>query len=219
VHDRARAVAEAGFGPAVRDAGGGFTCSPLLAGRPLSSLDRTPAIIARLADYCAFRAAALPAPDADPLELQRMVRFDAETELGHPLDLALPLERPVIADARLHPHEWIACDDGRLLKVDAASHGDDHLFPGPTDIAWDLAGAIVEWDLAGDARAAFLDRYARASGDRADARLPAYVTAYLVLQLARARMAAGAVGDGDEAPRLQREARRYRRLLDEVLSR
>ena len=27
-------------------------------------------------------------------------------------------------------------------------HGDDHFFPGPTDIAWDLAGTIVEWELA-----------------------------------------------------------------------
>jgi hypothetical protein len=201
----------------VRDAGGGFSCYPLIPGAPLSRADRTPAVVARLADYCAFRAAAMAAPDADPLELQRMIRFDAETELGRPLDLALPIERPVIADARLHPHEWIAAEDGRLLKVDAASHGDDHLFPGPTDIAWDLAGAIVEWDLAGDARRAFLDRYARASGDHPEPRLAAFVTAYLVLQLARARMAAGAVSDGNEGTRLEREARRYRRVLDEVL--
>ena len=42
----------------------------------------------------------------------------------------------------LAPHEWLRLDDGNVRKTDAIAHGDDHLFPGPTDIAWDLAGAI-----------------------------------------------------------------------------
>ncbi|MFT3772218.1 MAG: hypothetical protein QM820_43000 [Minicystis sp.] len=217
--ERARAVAEAGFGPAPIEAGSGFTCYPMIAGRPLSVADRSWAVIQRLADYCAFRAAAFPVAEADSLELQAMVHENAGVELGRPIHLALPLERPVIADARLHPHEWIATDDGRLLKVDAATHGDDHIFPGPTDIAWDLASAIVEWDLTGGARQAFLDRYARASGDRPEARLPAYLTAYLVQHLARARMAAGALAGTPEEARLLRDHARYRSALPSELLR
>jgi adenine/guanine phosphoribosyltransferase-like PRPP-binding protein len=209
VRERAEAVADAGFGPRPEDAGGGFVRYPTIAGRPLARGDRSRAMLERLADYCAFRAAAFPAPDADPLELQTMADFDAEALSGQPLGATLVVERPVIADARLHPHEWIAAEDGRLVKVDAAAHGDDHVLPGPTDVAWDLAGAIVEWGLAGEARRAFLDRYTRASGDRPGARLPAYLAAYAVLHAARTRMAASA--EPTEAPRLMREHARYLR--------
>ena len=45
------------------------------------------------------------------------------------------------------------------MKVDAAAHGDDHGFPGPVDVAWDLAGAVVEWELGGAAR--YLDPFRR----------------------------------------------------------
>jgi hypothetical protein len=51
---------------------------------------------------------------------------------------------PVIADGRMHPYEWIPSENGHLMKVHASRRGDDHFLPGPNDISWDLAGAIVE---------------------------------------------------------------------------
>src|SRR5207302_4552914 len=59
----------------------------------------------------------------------------------------LATKNPVLVDGRMQPHEWIRSKDGTIIKVDGCTHGDDHFFPGPTDIAWDLAGAIVEWSL------------------------------------------------------------------------
>ena len=64
-----------------------------------------------------------------------------------PDERALRVLRPLIVDGRLQPWEWIVTRQGVLLKTDASSHGDDHFLPGPTDIAWDLAGVIVDWDL------------------------------------------------------------------------
>ena len=217
VRARAQAVADAGFGPPPADVGAGFVRYPMLAGLPLARGDRDRALVERLADYCAFRAAAFPAPDADAEPLRAMVRWNTSVLLGRNIELALPVPRPVIADARLHPHEWIASADGRALKVDAAAHGDDHLYPGPADIAWDLAGAVVEWELDGEARAAFLARYARASGDRAADRLPDYLVAYTVAQLARAEMAAGAHGGTPEAARWLRESGRYHAWMERCL--
>ena len=66
------------------------------------------------------------------------------------------------------PYEWIAAPGAPPLKLDATAHGDDHLFPGPVDVAWDLAGAIVEWRMSASARRIFLDGYRHASGDRFD---------------------------------------------------
>jgi hypothetical protein len=214
VRARAATIAAAGFGPPVADAGSGFARLPLLAGRPLTAADATPTVIARLADYCAFRAAAFPAPDADPRELAAMIAHDAQQLTGRAFDLHLPVERPVIADARLHPHEWIGTPGAAPSKIDASAHGDDALFPGPVDVAWDLAGAIVEWDLSGGARRAFLDRYTAASGDRPEARLPAYLAAYRVLSAARASLAAATLA-GDEAARHDRDRDRYLRRLAE----
>ena len=41
------------------------------------------------------------------------------------------------------PHAWLRDENGRLIKTNGSVHGDDHFFPGPCDIAWDLAGAFV----------------------------------------------------------------------------
>jgi len=115
----------------------------------------------------------------------------------------------------MHPHEWVRAADGaadrKTWKTDAASHGDDHFFPGPTDIAWDLAGAIVEWELDAAASAFLLAEYRRRSGDDAEARLPGYLLAYALFQLGYAEMAADAMRGGEEEVRLRHDAQRYRR--------
>jgi hypothetical protein len=214
VRARAAEIARAGFGPPPVDAGAGFTRYPTIAGRALRRGEGGPELVARLADYCAFRAAAFPAPDADAAEIEAMVATDAAALLGRELHPPLPVERPVIADARMHPHEWIAPPFGLALKTDAATHGDDHLFPGPTDVCWDLAGTIVEHALEGAAQQAFLERYRRASGDDAGRRVDAWCQAYRVLSLARAEMAAGSVDDPGEVRRLDREAAFYREGIE-----
>lgn len=205
---RAAMVAEGGFGPSPTDAGDGFACYPVLPGRPLDRADRSASLLDHLARYCAFRASAGVAREAETAELEAMVRHDSEVLLGRAIEIELPVARPVIADARLEPHEWIAAPDGHISKVDAGAHGDDQLFPGPVDIAWDLAGAIAEWDLEGSARRAFLDRYALLSGDQAASRIEPYLVAYRVLGAARAAMA-GATQQGAESVRWERERDRW----------
>lgn len=214
VRERAATIAAAGFGPLPAEAGGGFLVYPVVSGRPMvrADVDRLP-IVARLADYCAFRATAFPAPDADRTSLATMLAHDADVLHVEAIEESLPLETPIIPDARLHPHEWVVTPGGALLKTDGAAHGDDHFLPGPADVAWDLAGAVVEWGLDDAARRALLERYAKASGDRADARLPAFVRAYLVAELARTELAMATLGGTPDGARLAREAARYRRML------
>jgi thiamine kinase-like enzyme len=113
----------------------------------------------------------------------------------------------------MQPHEWLLSKDGKLLKTDSGSHGDDHFFPGPTDIAWDLAGAIVEWQMSEGQATEFLNLYRRASGDDARARIDGFINAYAVFRLAYCLMAANAMSGSDEQPRLQQAADTYRAVL------
>lgn len=219
--ERARAIAEAGFGPEPRDEGEGFLSTPRLASPPLRAEDLSAAVLERLADYCAFRASAFPVSSAPREELLTMSRTNFSVEMGVELPADLPLEvvRPAIVDGKMDPHEWLRAspDSDELFKVDAIAHGDDHVLPGPADIAWDLAGAIIEWRMDADAQRVFLERYRRRSGDRPGPRLRAYLTAYALFRLGYAAMAAGALQDPAEVRRLVAARQRYRAALIESL--
>jgi hypothetical protein len=122
-------------------------------------------------------------------------------------------EAPIIADGRMQPHEWLLTESGRVLKLDGAEHGDDHFFPGPTDIAWDLAGAIVEWQMDAETQQAFLRAYRRASGDDAEQRVTSYLLAYTSFRMGYCKMAAEAMQGSEEEHRLLAAYARYREQL------
>ena len=221
---RAVKVAEFGFGPMPQEPEQGFGVYPMLAGRYLSAQDAKPDVLDRIAEYCAFLTRELPSTVDRTPELETMLRFNTQEEFGIELPLhlrGLAIERPVIADGRMLPHKWMQSPSGespngngwrktRLIKIDSASHGDDHFFPGPTDIAWDLAGTIVEWRLGAEAASYLLERYRVRSGDDAARRVPAYLLAYGVFRTAYCKMAAAAMKDHPEQPRMYREYQRYR---------
>jgi thiamine kinase-like enzyme len=119
----------------------------------------------------------------------------------------------------MQSHEWLLSKDGKLLKTDSGSHGDDHFFPGPTDIAWDLAGAIVEWQLNEQQTADLLYLYHRASGDNAAGRIDGFINAYAVFWLAYCLMAANATNGSEEQPRLQHAAETHRAVLTRMQAR
>jgi hypothetical protein len=115
------------------------------------------------------------------------------------------------------PSSWLETSDGQWRKLDGALHGDDHFFPGPADIAWDLAGAIVEWGMDANAAQYMLARYRRRSGDDPRPRLPAYLLAYTVFRLGYCGMAAFVMRGSAEEPRLRRAATHYRNLAEAEL--
>jgi hypothetical protein len=208
VIEREEKVAVAGFGVASCRERLGFASYPWIAGRPMSGEDLSPRVLARLAAYCAFRAEAFATELSGLDALQQMAEHNFQ-ELGFEAPVRLRTERPVLADGRMQPHEWLLGPDGRMLKTDSGSHGNDHFFPGATDIAWDLAGAIVEWQMNDSASAALLEAYRQASGDDARPRIADFVTAYTVFRCAYCLMAANALQGSEEQARLERAAADY----------
>lgn len=206
---REAVTAQEKFGPTPTPAPDGFTSYSWLHGRPMYAQDLNEAVLYRLAEYCAFRQRTFRKDLIDLDALQRMAEFN-QAELRLDVPVRLRLERPVIADGRMQPHEWLLLADGRLLKTDSGSHGDDHFFPGPTDIAWDLAGAIVEWQMDEAQAEAFLTCYRQSSGDNPQSRIKDFVIAYSVFRTAYCLMAANALSGTEEEPRLKLAADRYR---------
>jgi hypothetical protein len=176
---RAVMLAEGGWSPRVRRFEPGYFGYEWLEGRLPEARDRS-WLLPRLAEYVTFRSRALSHSGAEVAPLEHMLRVNVSEAFGIelPATVRLELVRPIEPDARLSPHEWVIGAHGRVVKTDSADHASDHLMPGPADVAWDLAGTIVEWDLDRSQRHSFLQEYRARSGDAAEARLPAYVAAY-----------------------------------------
>ncbi len=183
---RARALAEAGFSPAVHGLQDGYLLTDFVPGQPLErSAASDPHLLETMARYIAFRRAAFAVSAPAPLdELARMMEFNlADCNIASRPAPPADTDRCCIVDGRMLPHEWIGTPAG-YLKTDALDHGDNHFYPGPCDIAWDLAGAIVEFNLHGRERDDLIAVYERESGDRGiHARLPFFTAAYLASRI------------------------------------
>ena len=215
VFEREQAIAAAGFGPLPRREADGFVSYPWMDGRAMSSRDLSKQVLERLAHYCAFRLREFPAELSNLGPLQQMAEHNLR-ELGCDASVNLRLERPVIADGRMQPHEWMMTQEDQILKTDSGSHGDDHFFPGLTDIAWDLAGAIVEWQMSELQATEFLALYRSAGGDDASARIDDFIKAYTIFRWAYSLMAAKAMNGSDEQIRFERAVDSYRALLTKM---
>jgi hypothetical protein len=213
---RSELLASHGWGPEVKSAGNGFSDFPWLSGKHPTSADRDTLI--QIARYCAFRAKYFAQQSSSQQALEEMTRVNLDRALGVSIPISLPVERPVIADAHMMPYEWIQWADGRLLKIDASSHGDDHFYPGPTDIAWDIAGAITEWQLNPESTDLLITEYQRCSGDKVEFRMVGYVIAYTIFRLAFAKSGAISVDAENEKKRFESQVEYYRRQLKHSLT-
>jgi hypothetical protein len=226
VRERAFILAEAGFSPAVSDAGDGFLSYQAIEGRNFRKQDVNTSVLERIAQYCWFRVSNFSCAPPFNSELANMLKFNVQQEFGRELSLdpgLLASTSPVLVDGRMQPFEWIASPQGELLKTDAISHGDNHFFPGPCDITWDLAGVIVECDLSSQAAEFLLRRFKQLSGIDVAQKLDAYTLAYCVFRLGFCKMAASTVLGSQEESRLEIAYRWYRsqaaKLLDAATAR
>jgi hypothetical protein len=195
----AAALAGAGFGPEVAALCHGFLVQKWAEGTPLAEagVDRDEFLLV-LGAYLAFRARRLgpPGPGASLEELRAMAIHNTSRALGS--KACVTLERrlaaltrfgarlhPIRTDNRLHAWEWLVTKQG-ILKIDAVDHCEAHDMVGCQDIAWDVAGAIIEHDLTDAEAAALRERVSVAAelpihGDLVAAMLPCYLAFQLGL--------------------------------------
>jgi hypothetical protein len=223
---RAAALADAGFSPAPRSLANGFLVMDWMEGAicPQPSTHTS-----RQADYLAYTRATFASDEPDDIdELAEMLRVNTREGLGAGYigaaetlaRSAAPYREPrVRVDGRLLAHEWVQSASG-LFKIDALDHHADDFFPGCRDIAWDVAGAVVELALPPDLESALIARYLHRSGDSTiGTRLPFYRAAYLAYRLGYTSLAAETLGTSDDGMRFRKLLWRYRRSLAALLRR
>ena len=214
VLERATVLSCAGFGPAAEDASDGMICYSVIAGKRPCRSDVSGELLEQIVNYCAFRAREFACREPVSSQLGEMTRFNLQEQVGADSDFlpeALATANPVLVDGRMQPHEWVLADQ-RLIKLDGTTHGDDHFFPGPTDIAWDLAGTIVEWELDRNATEFLLERFRRATGDDVRNRVRYFLLAYTIFRLGYCSMALTTVKGTPEEPRLTLACEKYQSL-------
>jgi hypothetical protein len=221
----ARMLGDAGFSPRVAGTCHGFLVerwhgemTPLARDACASSALREP-LLHRLAEYIAFRARNLPAPQGPGASLDALARmglhnsaeaFGADAAHAWRAHLARACElqprvRRVRTDNRMHAWEWLM--KGRtLLKTDAIDHHAGHDLVGCQDLAWDVAGAVAEFALDARCEAALTQALA-CHGHPVDAALlDFYRPAYLAFQLGHFRLAACSATDAEQSRRLRAHA-------------
>lgn len=187
--------------------------------------------VAEIARYIAARSRLLPAPGgggASLAELLTMARRNISIELGDAALRALDgwkprlgaMERRMVrvrSDNKLDRQEWLRMRGGALVKTDALDHHEAHDLIGCQSVEWDVAGAMVEFDL-GQKAARELVRHVEETGSRADPELLEFSRmAYLAFRLGQARL--GAEMSAPEAVRLNRCGDRYAAELQLLLER
>lgn len=237
-HARARVLAEAGMGPPLAGLRHGFLVRPWIEGVPASDAGEHagPGLrleLAALSRYLALRVRAFPAragEGAPPDALAAMLRVNAVEALGEVVTEAAaavaalapriaPRLRPIAVDGKLEGWEWLRTTDGRLLKTDGFQHADGHDLAGAQDVAWDVAGAVVELGLDEGAAAELSRRVELDSGvELTAASMTFHEVAYLALRVARWTFAAQCEGDPAERSRIEVELERYRTALRALLS-
>lgn len=221
---RAEALADGGFTAAPLWSHGGFLQQEWTDGEPISvNAPAGDAWLERISAYIAFVAKAFPtgrrAAVDDLLEMVRINCREANIEDGvvhlDRLGFARHFDEPEVAvDGRLLPQEWLVAGD-QYVKTDALDHHADDFLPGGRDIAWDVAGAVVELQLDADRMTSLIDRCARRLADRTlERRLEFYIPAYTAYRLGYATLAAESLGRTADGMRFRCLRRRYRRSLE-----
>jgi len=222
VRDRACVLADAGFSPRAAEAGGGFVQYQWLDGHVMNAKDLTSTVLDRLAEYCAFRASQFCTRRNSTNELHHMLEHNVRQEFGAELNLDADIfaaHNPVLADGRMQPYEWITTDAGEVIKTDAVSHGDDHFFPGPCDIVWDLAGVAIEWQLDGNGCEYLLNRFQALTARDAKPQMLPYMLTYSIFRLGFCKMAISTVLGSTEESRLRSAYAHYRGIAKGLLAR
>ncbi|OHB54432.1 MAG: hypothetical protein A2Y07_04630 [Planctomycetes bacterium GWF2_50_10] len=219
---RANVLADAGFSPISAGLANGFIVCEFEDGRPMARDVIGNVLLTRAAEYIAFTRKHFEiAGENDTEYLGHIIENNVRIGLGIDVDVSAMAREVngfagscrVGVDGRMMSFEWIQTARG-LIKVDSAFHFDDHFWPGPTDIAWDIAGTIVECDLDEGSQNFFVNEYTRLSGDlHVRSRLGFYLCVYLAVRMGHASFAINQSISLDDAGRFRFLLDYYAKLL------
>ncbi|HYG22857.1 MAG TPA: hypothetical protein VEH04_08750 [Verrucomicrobiae bacterium] len=221
-----------GFTVAPLGAFRGFIAQPWIEGVRLTIADGIDVhILKRVGEY--ILAAADPRLSelemrASVSRLSDVLYWNTHEALGEPmaertreLVQAVGALEPVLGagDGHLAPHEWILSAAARhVLKLDCEGHGADHTIVGRQPIHWDVAGAIVEWDLDTASAAPLLAPLENGGTFIEPTALPFFVAAYSAFRMGLMSLTLDATTNPAERARLQHAFYFYQNKLAQILN-
>jgi len=170
----------------------GYLVRPWFEGQILTRADKSPALLSALAEFLAAR----------PWQRRRAAKNPADAYYG--------------CSGRLAPEDWIRSANTALRKLPETLQGYDHTAIDAQPLGWDLAGAIVEWDLSEPEARRLLALFSGRSalpielGD-----LVEHVRRYAQFHAERAAFCAQQATDEDAA-RLRAECARYSEWIEKA---
>jgi hypothetical protein len=195
----AEALHDAGFTPEPLGMVHGFLVERWVDGEPLDEDDKP---VERIGQYIGERARLFPAEPnsgASIDELVTMCRRNISLALGDEAVRALDgFDVPGLTarvrrrrtDNKLDREKWLRLSGRALLKTDALDHHQSHDLIGCQDVAWDVAGAIAEFQLSGPEQRSLI----AATGLDVDPELLAFCrVAYLAFRLGHASINGAAI--------------------------
>ena len=160
------------FAPALIAVGDGFIGIAHVEGQPLTITDKNRDLLRMLARY--IRQVAQPFDDPAAFArlsdmLYRNVQIMFDDTAAHQVKTwveALPPFRFTqgYGDGNLAPEKWIVSYD-KFIKLDSTGRQYDHTLIQQQPVAWDIASAIVEWDLDSAETAHLLSTFYSAGGE------------------------------------------------------
>ncbi len=196
--EMARALYSAGFTPEPLELVHGFLAERWMGdAQPLGVTEKP---VEEIGQYLGARLRLFPAREGAGATVDQLIAMchrNISLALGDEAVRRLPGWDAVVlsrrlarvrTDNKLDRAEWKRLPDRRLLKTDALDHHQTHDLVGCQDIAWDVAGAIVEFDLDGQEA----DRLIAATACAIDADLlDFYRVAYPAFRLGQATLCGG----------------------------
>ncbi len=140
----------------------GFVAMLWITGTPLTLADATPAFLSELGSYIGACSAPPLSPEEAETSIARLTSllyWNTWEALGEEAaeqtrqwsavleQSAWARQSRTFGDGHLAPHEWLRMPEGQRHKTDCIGYEPDHTIIGRQSIAWDIAGALVEWRL------------------------------------------------------------------------
>ena len=128
-------------------------------------------------------------------------------------------QMPCYTDGHLAPEEWVVSREGALLKTDYLGQVFDHTLVGEQPLLWDLASAIVEWELIDAERGVLLETVATRGIQIDPAALSGYELAYAAFRMGLFSFCADQTANDDpEQSRLRGAEAFYQSKLENALT-
>lgn len=226
---RGRMLAQAGFTPSLNSFANGFVDMDFIDGEFVAPGEPENCLLEMVARYCTFLKVNCAAePVTTYSSVMEMIRVNVEEGLGSSWLGSVDLldkkytgpvyEDDVVSiDGRMFPHKFIKTSRG-YVKIDHLEHHADEFFHGPQNIAWDLAGFSVEFELSQKKRDTMVELYIHYSNDRSIfERLPFFTIAYLSFRLGYVTLASQSLQGQADALRFDVLITKYKENLIKAL--